>query len=140
MTWLLMETHCTLPMHDLIVFGLDYLIFQAGTKPGIGSGPATRGRGQRGLPFAIEMLGPPINKLTFLKTAAFVLNFELYPTSPPPDKRLAPLSRLLCRRLCISFFKAYRSFDTWALYEIAYILYAKESLRYGSLQPCERSG
>ena len=42
--------------------------------------------------------GHPFNKLTLLKTATFVLNFKLWP--PPPDKRLAPLSRLLCRRLC----------------------------------------
>ena len=42
-------------------------------------------------------LAPSINKLTFLKTVDFVLNFKLW---PPPDKRLAPLSRLLWRRLC----------------------------------------
>ena len=38
---------------------------------------------------------------TLLKTAAFVLNFKL---CPPPDKRLAPLIRLLCRgsvRSCV---------------------------------------
>ena len=29
----------------------------------------------------IDMLGPPINKLTLLKTEAFVLNFKL---RPPP--------------------------------------------------------
>ena len=39
---------------------------------------------------------PPINKLNLLKAVAFVLNFKL---CPPPDKRLASLRRLLCRRL-----------------------------------------
>ena len=48
------------------------------------------------------MLRPPINKLTFLKAAAYVLNFKLCP--PPTDKCLAPLSQLLCRRLCFLYF------------------------------------
>ena len=39
---------------------------------------------------------PPVNKRTLLKTAAIMLNFKLW---PPPDKRLAPPSRLLWRRL-----------------------------------------
>ena len=38
----------------------------------------------------------PINKHTLLKQAALVFNFKL---CPPSDKRLAPLSRLLCRKL-----------------------------------------
>ena len=39
------------------------------------SGPAPRG----GQAPPIHMLGPPINKLTLLKTAAFALNFKLWP-------------------------------------------------------------
>ena len=44
-------------------------------------------RTRGGLAPPIDMLSPPINKLSLLKTAAFVLNFKLW---PPPDKRLAP--------------------------------------------------
>ena len=50
----------------------------------------------------IDMHGPPIKKITLLKTAAFVLNFKLW---LPPDERLAPLSRLLCCRLWILVFR-----------------------------------
>ena len=42
---------------------------------------AEGGPGRPG-PLPIDMLGPPINKLNFLKTAAFVLNFKLYPSPP----------------------------------------------------------
>ena len=49
------------------------------------AGPERR----RGPGTPIDMLGPPINKLTLSKTAAFVPNFKL---RPPPDKRLATLS------------------------------------------------
>ena len=49
---------------------------RAGAKKGASGGPA--------LP--IGMLGPPINKLTLLKTVAFVLNFKL---CHPSDNRLA---------------------------------------------------
>ena len=52
-----------------------------------------------GLAPPIDMLAPPlINKFSILKTAAFVPNFKLW---PPPNKRLAPLSRLLWRWLCL---------------------------------------
>ena len=45
------------------------------------AGPAPRG-GCRGVwIFPIDMLAPPINKLTLLKAATFVLNFKL---APPP--------------------------------------------------------
>ena len=66
------------------------------------AGPAPRG-GQGAFPSPIDMLGPPINKLSLLKTAAFVLNSNF----GPPDKLLALLSRLLWRRLCrvVFFFK-----------------------------------
>ena len=63
----------------------------------LGSLPAPRGARESGP--IIDMFGPPIKKLTLSKAAAFVLNFKLYP--PPPDERLAPLSRLLCCRLWI---------------------------------------
>ena len=42
------------------------------------AGPALRG-GQGGLVPPINMLDPPINKLSLLKTAAFVLNFKFWP-------------------------------------------------------------
>ena len=45
-------------------------------------------RWARGSGLPIDMLGPPIKKLTLLKTAAFVLNFKLW---PPSDERLAPV-------------------------------------------------
>ena len=50
---------------------------------------------------SIDMLAPPppINKLTFLKTAAFVFNFKLCPLL---INAWPPLSRMLCRRLCIA--------------------------------------
>ena len=44
----------------------------------------------------IDMLGPPINKLTLLKTEAFVLNFKL---RPPPDKLLVPTPKVLALAL-----------------------------------------
>ena len=60
----------------------------------IGPGPAPRGGSCP--PPPIDMLAPPlINKLILFMTADFVLKFH---TLIPPDKRLAPLSRLLCRR------------------------------------------
>ena len=40
-------------------------------------------------------MAPLINKLSLLKTAAYVFNLNF----DPPNKRLAPLSRLLWRRL-----------------------------------------
>ena len=42
---------------------------------GLVTGPAPQG----GLLPPIDMLGPPINKLTLSKTAAFVLTFKLWP-------------------------------------------------------------
>ena len=56
----------------------------------IASTPSSQGRPQ------LTCLAPPINKLTFLKTAAFVLNFKLW---HHPDNCLAPLSRLPWCRL-----------------------------------------
>ena len=49
------------------------------------TGPALRG----GLAPSINMLAfpPPINKLSLLKTAAFVLNFKIW---PPKSTALAP--------------------------------------------------
>ena len=63
-----------------------------------GSWQSRRQGGPGGSSLPINMLGPPIKKLTLLKTAAFALNFKLW---PPSDERLAPLSRLLCCRLWI---------------------------------------
>ena len=61
-----------------------------------GPGQAPRGAGGPS-PTNRHAWAPPINKLTLLKTAVFVFKFKLCP--PPPDKRLAPPSQLLCRRL-----------------------------------------
>ena len=61
-------------------------------------GPAPRGAKGKSVAPSIDMLGPPINKLTLFKKAAILLNFKLW---PPPYKCLAPLSRLLCRQLCV---------------------------------------
>ena len=36
-------------------------------------------KGARGSGLPIDMLGPPIKKLTLLKTAVFVLNFKVWP-------------------------------------------------------------
>ena len=52
--------------------------------------------GARGLAPPNRHACSPIQEPSFLKTAAFVLNFKLW---PPPDKRLAPLGRMLWRRL-----------------------------------------
>ena len=69
------------------------------------------GQGDCPLP-PIDMLDLPINKLILLKTTALVLNFKLCPPPPPPaDKRLATLSRLLCRRLWRDDFFFCFSFD-----------------------------
>ena len=62
-------------------------IFRAGAKKG----------GKEALPPPQSTcLAPQNNKLTPLKIVNFVLNLA------PSDKRLAPLSRLLWRRLCVS--------------------------------------
>ena len=70
----------------------------------------------------IHMHGPPIKKITLLKTAAFVLNFKLW---LPPDERLAPLSRLLCCRLWILVFRINTChcvlFSCWDFNKWAYI-------------------
>ena len=39
--------------------------------------------GARGFSSSIDMLGPPIKKLTLSKTAVFMLNFKLCPPPPP---------------------------------------------------------
>ena len=56
-----------------------------GQKQGSWQSRRQGGLGGSGPP--IDMLGPPIKKLILLKTAVFVLNFNLW---PPPDERLAP--------------------------------------------------
>ena len=84
------------------------------------------GAGEPGPP--IDVLGPPINKLTLLKTAAFVLNFKLCP--PLPGKRLTPPSRstALPPALCILYRTHY-----WFLFEskqyIAHILAERSNLK-----------
>ena len=57
-------------------------------------------KGARGpAPPQSTCLTPPINKLLLLKTAAFVLNFKLW---PPLISVWPHLSRLLWRRLCLA--------------------------------------
>ena len=50
--------------HISSLYAYRFLRSRAGPAPG-GAGPA------------IDMLGPPINKLTLMKTAVFVLKFQI---------------------------------------------------------------
>ena len=68
---------------------------------GVKGGPGGPG------PPPIDMLGPPNQQAYYCEDSGFCASFQ---TLVPPDKRLAPLNRLLCRRLCTE-----QQFDSLAL-------------------------
>ena len=69
---------------------------------------------------------PPINKVTLLKTAAFVLNFKLWPL---PDKHSAPLSQLLCPRFCTDSIDDQSLHKVQAFFHMVFLFFSCRSLR-----------